>query len=244
MFGVFFVALSLSLSAANARTWTSAKSGKTLEADFVALTDTAVVVKTADGTKRTLPLDSLIADDLVAAKKLQDVADGFGEETRPELPDDDGPVELIVRGIHLCCDKAKDQFIKAAGSAGSVAKIDDRLSLATVTAPSSADAQKAVDAVMEAGFYGDVSAKNGDTDVKFYGGVVRPSTVEKASFALPNQVSCELSVTTLNDAIQEVSGVKDGEVSLGSYDFTVTGKFDPGEVIESLRSYGYNATQK
>ncbi|MDB4673818.1 hypothetical protein OAF27_03280 [Verrucomicrobiales bacterium] len=242
--GVFFVALSISLAVANARTWTSAKSGKTLEADFVELTDSAVVVKMADGTKRTLPLDSLIADDLAEAKKLQDAAEGYGEEERPELPDDDGPIELVVLGFHLCCEKAKDQFVKAAGSAGTVAKIDERLSLAKITAQSSADGQKAIDAIMKAGFFGDVSAKGGSTDVKFYAAEMRPSTVEKASFALPNPIGCEESVATLNNAIEEVSGVKEGKVNLGSYDFTVTGEFDPAEVIQSLRSYGYNATLK
>ena len=244
VFGVFLAVLSLSLASANARAWTSAKSGKTLEAEFVELTDSAVVVKAADGKKRKLPLDSLIPEDLVEAKKLQDALEGYGEEERPELPDDDGPIEFVVRGFHLCCDKAKDQFVKAAGSAGAVATINDRLAQGTVTASSSANGQKAIDAIMKAGFFGDVSAKGGSTKVKFYEGTPRPSTVEKATFALPNPVACEKSVSTLNDAIGEVSGVKGGKVSLGSYDFTVTGEFDPTQVIESLRAYGYNATQK
>lgn len=243
-FGASIIALSLSIAAANAHTWTSAQSGKTLEADFVKLTETAVIVKIADGAERTLPLDSLIEEDRIKATQLQDKADGFGEEERPELPDDDGPIELLIQGFHICCSTAEEEFTKAVGSAGSVAKINKRLSQATLTASSSAAAQKAIDTLVKAGFHGDLSARQGSTDVKFYTAMVRPSIIKKASFALPKQVCCERAASTLNSAILDTSGVKDGKVSVGSYDFTATGEFDPDEIITLIRAFGYSVTRK
>ena len=52
-----------------ARTWTDAKSGKTLEAELVGLKDGKVTLKFKDGKTFELELDRLIADDKAFAEK-------------------------------------------------------------------------------------------------------------------------------------------------------------------------------
>ena len=234
----------LAIPSADARLWSSADGKRSIEAEFVRLTETAVIVKTPEGSERSLPLNALTPEDQAEARVLQDKAEGFGPPDRPELPDDHGPVELLVLGTHICCDKAKEDFVKAAGSAGVSAEIVDRLAQGVLKARSSMDAQKAVDALVNAGFHGDIVSKSGDTDVQFYITKSRPEKVSSAKFAFANPVCCESAAAKISVAAKGVSGVESAEVAEGAYDLTVTGSFDPEDVLSVLRSYGFTATRR
>ena len=141
-----------------------------------------------------------------------------------------------LSNVHLCCDGCVKGIDKAVAKVtGAAAKSDKDAGTVAITAPDTATAQKAVDAIVAAGYFG----KSGDDGIK-----VKPKSGAKKGKVQSLTVSgvhlcCGKCVTAATDALSKVSGVKGNTAAKGAESFTVTGDFNPKEVITALNKAGF-----
>jgi periplasmic mercuric ion binding protein len=143
--------------------------------------------------------------------------------------------KVTLSGVHLCCKGCINAVEKAASSvAGAAAVCDKDARTAVVTAPDNATAQKAVDAIVAAGFFGasgdpavKVSSTSGASDAK-----VTSATVSGV------HLCCGKCATAANDAAKSVPGVQGSDAAKGSTSFKVTGDFSAKELASALEKAG------
>jgi copper chaperone CopZ len=143
-----------------------------------------------------------------------------------------------LSNVHLCCGGCTKAAEKAVSSvAGASAQSDKDAGTLTITAPDQATAQKAVDAVVAAGFFGTSS----EPGIK----VVDNSGAKKGkvqSLKLSGvHLCCGKCVSGVNDALSKVKGVKGNTAAKGAESFEVTGDFKAKPVIAALNKAGFSA---
>jgi copper chaperone CopZ len=144
-------------------------------------------------------------------------------------------VSAKITDTHICCGscvKAVAKIIATVpGVTGSADEDDSSISL---SAPDTATVQKAVDALVTAGFYG----KSSNPDIKIVsdtgatGAKVQTLKIENA------HVCCGKCVKAINDALGDVPGVTGNTVTKGASTFTVTGNFTDKDVTDALQKIG------
>src|SRR6185369_12552444 len=140
-----------------------------------------------------------------------------------------------LTNVHLCfgsCVKGVDKAISTV--TGAAAQCDKDAGTVTVTAPDSATAQKAVNAIVAAGYFGASS----DPAIK----VKSKSGAEKGklhSLTVSGvHLCCGKCVTSVNDALSKVAGVKGNTAAKGVESFEVTGDFKAKDVFAALNKAG------
>lgn len=120
------------------------------------------------------------------------------------------------------------------GVTGAAAQSDKDAGAATIKAPDQAVAQKAVDALVAAGYFGTSSdsaikvvAHSGAKDGKVH--VLKVSGVH---------LCCNKCVSGVNDALGKVDGVKANTAAKGAESFEVTGDFSAKDVFAALNKAG------
>jgi len=143
---------------------------------------------------------------------------------------------LKLTKVHLCCPSCVKGIDKAvAGLPGVSAQCDKDAGTVTVTAPDQATAQKAVDRIVDAGYFGassdpaiKVSDKSGAPKGKL--------TTLKISGV---HLCCGKCVTSVNEALSKVKGVKGNTAAKGADSFEVTGDFKAKPVFAALNKAGF-----
>jgi copper chaperone CopZ len=141
--------------------------------------------------------------------------------------------KVTLTGVHNCCKSCIKGIDKAVTSvSGATAEIDK--DSVTITAASTADAQKAVDALVAAGYTG----TSGDAAVK-----VTPGTGpdEKVSALTVSGVHlcCGKCVTAVEKAILSVTGTKSHNATKGADSFKVEGEFNGKALMVALAAAGF-----
>jgi periplasmic mercuric ion binding protein len=144
-------------------------------------------------------------------------------------------VTVTITNVHLCCQKCVDGANKAVSTVDGATAVPDKTARTIViTAADTATAQKAVDALLKAGFYGgcsDESIKiNSDTGAK--GEKVQTLKVKGVHMCCP---SC---VKATKKALVDVPGVTGDTVTKGVTSFEVTGDFKDSDVFDALNKAG------
>lgn len=144
---------------------------------------------------------------------------------------------VTLSNVHICCDSCVDDAEKAANPiAGASAEADKDAKTITVTAPDRATAQKAVDALVAAGFYG----KSSDPAI-----TVSPETASDAMVSSLKvsgvHLCCKKCVTAVNKAVATVQGVTGTTASKNSDSFEITGNFNAKAVVAALNAAGFSA---
>lgn len=139
--------------------------------------------------------------------------------------------------VHLCCAGCTKGVEKAISAVpGAAAKSDKDAGTVTITAPDQATAQKAVDAVVTAGYFGTSS----DPAIK----VIDQSGAEKGKVSSLKisgvHLCCGKCVTSVNDALTKVKGVKGTTAKKGAESFEVTGDFEAKPVFAALNKAGFS----
>jgi len=140
-----------------------------------------------------------------------------------------------LTGVHLCCKSCVKGVDKAVGAVtGVTAASDMDASTVILTAPDTAAAQKAVDALVAAGYYGKsedaavkVSSETGAKDAK-----VTALTVKDV------HLCCGKCVKAVNAALAEVKGVTSNTAEKNATSFEVKGDFNPVDVFSALQKAG------
>ena len=144
---------------------------------------------------------------------------------------------ITLSGVHLCCgscQKAVEQAV--AGVEGASVKVDREAKTVTISATDDVVAQKAADAIRDAGFYG--KSDNDKVAVKTATAEGQSSRVELVGF----HNCCGGCEKALNAAVRSVDGVKGAVVTKKS--IVVEGDFAVASVLKALNDAGFSASVK
>jgi periplasmic mercuric ion binding protein len=137
--------------------------------------------------------------------------------------------------VHICCKSC----VKGATAAvekvdGAKADVSEDDSTVTITAPDKATAQKAVDSLVAAGFYGTSS----DPSIKVSADTGAKGTKVKTMTITDLHLCCGKCVTAVNKTVTGVPGVTGDTATKGAKSFDVTGDFNDKEVMDALQKAG------
>ena len=140
-----------------------------------------------------------------------------------------------LTNVHLCCKSCVTGVEKAVKPvSGASAACDQEGGTVTITAADTATAQKAVDALVAAGYYGKsenpaikVNAETGAKDAK-----VSSLTINDV------HLCCPKCVKAVNAALGEVKGVASNTAEKNAKTFEIKGDFNPKDVAASLQKAG------
>lgn len=144
-------------------------------------------------------------------------------------------VSVQLSSVHLCCDSCVKGVDKAVAPVTGVGAVSDKdAETVTIKAPDVATAQKAVDALVAAGYFGvsdnpavKVSAVTGASDAK-----VQSLDVSGV------HLCCKKCVTAVNEVISKVPGATANTATKNAATFQVTGDFKPTDVFSGLQQAG------
>jgi copper chaperone CopZ len=143
--------------------------------------------------------------------------------------------KVTLSEVHICCGSCvngvNSTLAKVAGVKGTPSQADGTIVLTAADKPT---LQKAVDALVAAGFYG----KSSDASIK-----VVDDTGAKVGKVQTLDISgvhlcCAKCVTAVNTILSKVDGVKGNNAVQKGEKFTVTGDFDPTAVFAALNKGG------
>jgi copper chaperone CopZ len=140
-----------------------------------------------------------------------------------------------IKNVHLCCQSCVKGLQSAVAPVkGVTTSIDKDGGVVSLTGPDAATVQKAVDAMVGAGYYGESgnSAIKINTNPRAKGEKVQSLKVDGV------HLCCGKCVNAVNDALAKVPGVTGNTATKGAKSFTVTGDFKDTDVFNALQKEG------
>ena len=147
-----------------------------------------------------------------------------------------------VKDMHLCCGGCNGAATGALNGGGAK---DAAASGKAVTFMAANDvaAQKALDKLTAAGFWGTIESKTlklNDDSGTVLPPKAKPVKVSSASFKGVHNC-CDGCNKALKEAIKGVEGVTSDDCASKSDKFTVKGEYNPADVIKAIHAAGYHA---
>jgi len=141
---------------------------------------------------------------------------------------------VTLEKTHLCCGSCVTGAEKAVGKVeGAKAVCDRGTKTITITAPDDATAQKALDALVDAGFYGKATGATIKEDAAAPSGNVQSLTLSEIHNC------CGRCTSAINKTIKSVPGAT-GEIKNKEQTVTVTGDFDASKLVQALNEAGFH----
>jgi copper chaperone CopZ len=145
--------------------------------------------------------------------------------------------KVEVKGVHLCCGGCVKGVAAALKQVEGVTPQCDRDSgTVTITAKDDAAAQKALDALADAGYHGDTG--NPALSIKPTTGVPPGKVTSLTLTVLHN--CCGACNKAIKSALKGVDGVKSDTAKAKSSTFVVTGDFDASALVKALSDAGFH----
>lgn len=145
-------------------------------------------------------------------------------------------VSVQLTKVHLCCDSCVDGVDDAVSPVkGAESTADKDAKTITITGPDKDTLQKAVDALVDAGYFG-VSS---DPEIKVSTPGVKAGNVHLLKVS-DVHLCCKKCVTSFNKALAGVPGVKTTTAVPYSPTIEVTGDFDAGAAVAALNQAGFS----
>jgi copper chaperone CopZ len=144
-------------------------------------------------------------------------------------------VTVKLTKVHLCCAKCVAGAKKAVSTVDGVTPaIDQEAQTISITAPDLATAQKGVDALTKAGFFGatEDSGIKIDASTGAAGSKVQSLKVEGV------HLCCPKCVKAVHTAVIAVPGVTGENAEKGATSFVITGDFNDADVFAALQKAG------
>lgn len=140
-----------------------------------------------------------------------------------------------ISGVHLCCKSCVTGVDKAIGKvSGASAEVNADEETVTVKAADAATAQKAVDALVAAGYFG----KSDNAAIKV-ADTTGAKDAKVASMVVENvHLCCGKCVTAVAKAVEKVPGVSGHTAVKGVKTFEVKGDFSPKAVFAAIHAAG------
>lgn len=151
-----------------------------------------------------------------------------------------GETNVTLKDVHICCTSCVRAVEKViAGVEGATVKVDRETQSVALTAANDAVAQKAVDALALAGFYG--KSNNDKIAIKT---VAAPNGKVQRLVVLGAHNCCNSCTVALKRVCGKVDGVTATEISPRTNSFVVEGSFEPNQLLGALRDAGFFARPK
>lgn len=143
--------------------------------------------------------------------------------------------KVTLNGVHLCCAACVRGVEKViAGVDGATVEVNAKGKTVAVTAKDDATAQKAIDALAEAGFYG--KSSNDKIAIK----TVTAPNGKVARLVLEGAHNCCNSCAAeLKKTCKKVEGVAETAIQARTSSFVIEGNFEPNEVLQALNNAGF-----
>ncbi len=139
---------------------------------------------------------------------------------------------VTLKNLHNCCGSCEKGITKAITSVKDTTVVVDETT-ATITAKDQASADKAVAALLDAGYYGEGAPTQSIADKK-----VTSATVSNT------HLCCGKCVKGIDAAVKNTPGATGHTATKGAKEFTVTGDFNLKDLLAALNKEGYNGTIK
>jgi mercuric ion binding protein len=149
-------------------------------------------------------------------------------------------VKVELTGVHLCCGgcvKTVGALLKASGVE---AQCNQQKKTVTITAPDVKAAQKALDALAKAGFYG--KSDNQEVAIKNDSGA-KKGKVESLTLTGAHNC-CGMCCKAIKATVKKVEGVKADTAEPKKDTFEVTGNFDAEQLVKALNAAGFHVKVK
>jgi periplasmic mercuric ion binding protein len=144
-------------------------------------------------------------------------------------------VSVQLNDVHLCCGSCVRGVDKAVATIdGATAVADKEAGTVVLTAADKPTLQKAVNALVAAGYFG----VSNDPAIKVDAGPAVEAAAVKSLNVSGVHLCCKTCVTAVNRALKKVPGVEGTTAVKGAPSFEVTGEFSPKAVIEALHEEG------
>lgn len=142
---------------------------------------------------------------------------------------------VTLSGVHNCCKGCTNGITKAASSVKDVTVTAEGKTV-TVTAKSKANAKKAVEAIMAAGYYGTSDSEEKST------ATASSAPAKKLTEATVSGVHlcCGKCATAMTDAVKTVAGITENTIASKATSFTVKGEFTEAELVAAMNKAGFN----
>ena len=142
---------------------------------------------------------------------------------------------IKLESVHLCCNGCVKGVDKAVATVDGVTATSDKdAGTVTLTVPDKETGQKAVNALVAAGYFGTTS----DAAIKVRGRTgAKGAKVEKITVTNVH-LCCDKCVKAVAKALESVDGVKGNTAAKNAESFEVTGSFNDKEVFTALQKAG------
>jgi copper chaperone CopZ len=151
------------------------------------------------------------------------------------LPAQAADVSVKISDVHLGCQSCVKGVEKAVGEVkGVTASVNKDAGTVSLAGPDTATVQKAADALVAAGYFG----KSSDASIKIATDTGAKGKKVQALKLEGVHLCCGKCVSTVDEAVKSVSGVKEHTAKKNAKSFEVTGDFNDKEVIDALQKAG------
>ncbi len=146
---------------------------------------------------------------------------------------------VTLKGVHNCCKGCTNGITKAATSVKDVT-VTAEGSTVKVTAKSKANANKAVEALNAAGYFGTSDAEeSGITSA-----ATKPAKKLTEATVSGAHLCCGKCVKAMTDAVKSVAGVTETNIVSKESTFTVKGNFTEGDLLAAMNKAGFTGEVK
>ncbi len=140
-----------------------------------------------------------------------------------------------LSGVHLCCKSCVTGVNKAIGKvSGATAAVDADAETVTISAADAATTQRAVDALVAAGYFG----KSDNAAIKVADNTGAKDAKVASLIVEDVHLCCGKCVTAVAKAVEKVPGVTGHTAVKGVKTFEVKGDFSPKAVFAAIQAAG------
>lgn len=146
---------------------------------------------------------------------------------------------VTLSGVHNCCKGCTNGIVKAAADIKDTTVTAEGKTV-TIVSKSKANAKKAVEAIVAAGYYGtsDVEEKASTTSSSPAAKKLSEATVSSV------HLCCQKCANAMAEAVKSVPGVTEHTVASKASTFTVKGEFTEADLTAALNKAGFAGTIK
>jgi periplasmic mercuric ion binding protein len=145
--------------------------------------------------------------------------------------------KVEVKGVHLCCNACVKGVNTALKGMDGVTPASDRDNgTVTITARDEASAQKALNALADAGYHGEIDSKG----LSFKPATNIPAGKVKSLSLSGTHNCCKSCTNAIKSAVKSVPGVTGDTAEPKKGAFEVTGDFDAAALVKALNDAGFN----
>lgn len=151
------------------------------------------------------------------------------------LPASAADVTAKISNVHLCCKSCVTGVEKAVGKvSGATAAVDKDAGTVSLTAGDAPTLQKAVNALIAAGYYGSTT----DSNIKLATTTGAKNAKVQTLKVEGVHLCCAKCVTAVDETLKAIPGVKSHTAEKNAKSFEVTGDFNDQEVFAGLQKAG------